>query len=233
MTTSGVTALTLTTTQIIQRAFNRLGVAHEGEALTPRMYADGLIELNLLINEWNCDPHLWIKEEGELTLVGGQAEYVISPRALRVESCRYRRNGIDTPMNMFSRQEYFDQPNKLVSPSIPVNFYFDPQVDVGTLYLWPCPSAQAAAQYTIRYDYIRLMAIMVASNNTVDMPQQWLQPLIWNLADNLETQYPVNDQRIALKISGKAQQTLADLKSWDNEPASIYLQPEYRWGPRA
>lgn len=225
MTTSGITALDMTTLEIVTRAFNRLGVAQEGEALTPRMYEDGVAELNLLINEWNASPHLWTKEQATLTLVDDTAAYVVSPRALRVTSCRYRLNGIETPMTMFSRQEYLDQPTKTVSPSIPVNFYFDPKVDTGTLYLWPAPSAQTVLQgYDIRYDYVRLMAIMDAANNTVDMPQQWLQPLIWNLADNLQTQYPVNDPNLANRVTAKAMQSLADLKAWDQEPASLFMQ---------
>lgn len=230
MTTSGVTSFSMTATQIIQRAFKRLGIAQEGEALTPAMYEDGLEEMNLLITEWNAHPRLWIKEEGSLALIADQPSYVVSPAALRIEFCRYRLNGLDTPMTQFSRQEYYDQPNKTVSPSIPVNFYFDPQVDDQTLFLWPCPSTQTvAAGYSIRYDYIRLMAIMNASNNTLDMPFQWQQPLIWNLADNLQTQYPVNDGRLAAKITERAVTSYNSLMQWDNEPASLFMQPEVRW----
>lgn len=231
MTTSGVTTFSLTTTQIIERAFNRLGVAQEGEALTPKMYQDGLAELNLLINEWNANEHLWIQEEGTVALVADDPSYVVSPRALRVWNCRYRLNGIDVPMTKFSRQEYLDQPNKAVSPSIPVNFYFDPKVDEGTLYLWPAPSAQTvAAGYTVHYDYFRFMAIHVNTNDTVDMPQQWQQALIWNLANNLETQYPVNDPRLADKVERRATQTYAAIEGWDNEDASLFMQVDnQRW----
>lgn len=230
MSTSGVTTFQMTASQLIQRAFKRIGIAQEGEGLTAAMYEDGLEEMNLLITEWNAHPRLWIKEEGNFALVADQPSYVVSPAALRIEFCRYRLNGIDTPMTQFSRQEYYDQPNKATSPSIPVNFYFDPQVDEGTLFLWPCPSAQAATSYTIRYDYIRLMAIMNATNNTLDMPFQWQQPLIWNLADNLQTQYPVNDPRLAAQVTGRAQASYQALTAWDNEPASLFMQPETRWG---
>jgi hypothetical protein len=230
MTTSGVTTLQFTTSQIIERAYNRLGIAQEGEAMTPKMYNDGLEELNLLIMQMNADPHLWIMVEGSLTLVADQAAYVVSPRALRVWNSRYRLNGIDVPMTKFSRQEYLDQPNKLVSPSIPVNYYFDPQVDTGTLYLWPAPSAQTVALgYTIHYDYYRFIEIQVATNDTLDIPQQWQQAVIWNLANNLETQYPVNDARLAQKVALQAAASYAAIRAWDNEDASLYFQPEQRW----
>lgn len=230
MTVSGVTSYQLTTSQVIERAFNRIGVAQEGEALTPKMYNDGLDELNLLIQQMNADPHLWIMTEGSVTLVADQAAYVVSPRALRIWNCRYRLNGIDVPMTKFSRQEYLDQPNKAVSPSIPVNYYFDPKVDADTLYLWPAPSTQTVALgYQIIFDYYRLMSVQVASNDTLDMPQQWQQALIWNLANNLETQYPVNDPRIAAKVEAQAASSYAMIRGWDNEDASLFMQPEQRW----
>lgn len=211
---------------------NILGIAQEGEALTPRMYADGLRALNGLLQTLSAHPHLWTATEGTVALVGDQPSYVVSPRALRILECRYRLNGIDVPMTMFSRQEYYDQPNKTTSPSIPVNFYFDPQVDEGTLYLWPCPSATAAAQYTIHFTYIRFLDINDASNQTLDIPQQWAEAVAFNLAKRLMTQYPVNDVNLAKMILGQADEYLARLSGWDNEPASIFLQPETRWGSR-
>lgn len=230
MTTSGVITYEPTTTSVIEWMFNILGVAQEGEALTPRMYNDGLRALNGLIQTWSANPHLWTLAEGSLTLVADQAAYVVSPRALRVLSGRRRYNGIDVPMTMFSRQEYFDQPTKLVSPSIPVNFYFDPQVEQGTIYLWPAPSASAVTQYSVNYTYVRFMDIMTATNQTLDLPQQWIEPIAWNGARRLMTQYPVNDPGLMQIIIGTAQETLQSLLKWDNEPASIYMQPETRWG---
>jgi hypothetical protein len=60
------------------------------------------------------------------------------------------------------------------------------------------------------------------------MPQEWLQTVIWNLANELETQYPVNDGRLAVKIERKAALLMQALKGFDNEPASLYMQPDYQ-----
>lgn len=230
MTTSGVTTYAPTTTEIIEGAFNCLGVAQEGEALTPRMYQDGLRALNWLIQTWSANPHLWTYTEGTLTMVGGQAAYALSdPRPLRITSVRRVQNGIQVPLIQFSRQEYFDMPTQTTSPSIPVNYYFDPQVDEGTLYLWPCPSTTTAAQYTLALTYVRQMDVMNATNNTIDMPQQWIEPVTWNLAKRLLTQYPVNDPALMQLVLGQAAESYASLIKWDNEPASIFLQPEHRW----
>lgn len=233
MTTSGQIEYQPSVLEYIEGMFNILGVAQEGEALTAKMYQDGLRALNGLIQTYSAHPHLWTATEGSLALVADQPSYTVSPRALRVLNCRYRRNGIDVPMTMFSRQEYFDQPNKVVSPSIPVNFYFDPRIDSGTLYLWPAPSASAAAQYTIHYTYIRFMDSVTATNETVDLPQQWVEPLMWNGAKRLLSQYPVNDPNLMQLILAQAAEYEGRLMAWDNEPASLFLQPSYESQQRA
>jgi hypothetical protein len=231
VTTSGVITYEPTVLEMLEGMFNILGVAQEGEPLTPRMYADGLRAYNGCIQTWSATPHLWTAVEGSLALVAEQPGYVVSPRALRVLSCRYRLNGIDTPMRMFSRQEYYDQPNKVVSPSVPVNFYFDPKVDSGTLYLWPAPSAQAAAQYTIHYTYVRFLDIVTETGQTADFPQQWVEPLMWNGAKRLLTQYPVNDPNLMQLIIAQAREYENSLRQWDNEPASISFQVDYNAWP--
>ncbi len=230
MTTSGQITYEPTTTEIIEAAYQCLGVAQEGEALTPFMWQCGLRGLNQLLQSWSAVQHLWTATEGSVTLIADQPSYIVSPRALRILECRYRLNGIDVPMTMFSRQEYYDQPNKTTSPSIPVNFYFDPKVDIGTLYLWPCPSASAALQYTIHLTYVRFLDIMDASNQTLDIPQQWIEAVTWNLARRLMTQFPVNDSNLAQIVIGTAGETYAALKAWDTEPASLFMQMDQRWG---
>jgi hypothetical protein len=191
------------------------------------MYADGLRALNGLIQTWSAKRHLWTQTEGSLTLIASQAAYVVSPRALRVTDCRYRLNGIDTPMRMMSRQEYYDQPNKTVSPSIPVNFYFDPKVSDGTIYLWPAPSATAVANYTVSYTYVKFLDIVDDTAQTVDLPQQWIEPIMWNGAKRLMTQYPVNDPNLMQVVLSQAAEYEASLSQWDNEPASLYMSPDY------
>lgn len=229
MTVSGTITYEPSTTSFIEWGFNILGVVQEGEGLTARMYEDGLRALNGLLQTMSAFPHLWTATEGTQVLVADTPSYVVSPRALRILECRYRNTDsqIDVPMTMFSRQEYYDQPNKTTSPSIPVNFYFDPRVADGTLFLWPCPSATTAADYTVKYTYVRFLDIQTASNDTLDIPQQWAEAVAFNLARRLMTQYPVNDAGLANEVRAQAGEYWARLSMWDNEPASLFLQPDY------
>ena len=229
MTTSGSIDFNLTATQIISKAFSILGVAAEGESLSTRQYDDGLASLNLLIKTWGARPHLWTMTERSVALVEGQAAYTLTPKPMRVIEARRKvtSSGFETPLSEWSRDEYMAQPNK-EAESIPVAFYYNPQTTSGTLYIWPTPSSATAADMTVKLTYLRRMDDMDSASNDADLPQEWLQPLVWNLANDLEPEYPVNDPRLAAKIEQRARQLLADLSSWDDEPASLFIQPDRR-----
>lgn len=233
MSTSGTVAFTMTLNEIVETAFGHLGIAQEGEAVSARMYADGKRALNLMVKTWGAQPHLWTLSEGTLALVASQATYVLTPKPMRVLSVRRRQGGIDTPLNEMSRQEYFDQPSKTGSTSTPVSFYYDPQRDTGTLYLWPAPSAQVASLFSVNFTWLRRMDDMTSASNEVDLPQEWLEAVTWNLAKRLMTQYPVNDQSIAAIVLTMASELFGALKGWDQEPADVQLQPAWNdWGWR-
>jgi hypothetical protein len=226
VTTSGSVSYNLSANQFIEKAFHRLGKASEGEAMTPRMYEDGRSSLNLILKAIGAEEHLFTKQERTLALVASTAAYVLTPKPLRVLSIRRRQDAIDVPMNEMARQDYFDQPNKTGSPSIPVSWYYDPQTTTGTLYVWPAPSTQAAADVTLQITQLRRIEDILASNDDLDVPQEWQHGLIWILANDLETEYPVNDARLAKKIGDQAGFWWSRAQSFDTEPASIYLQPE-------
>jgi hypothetical protein len=230
MSTSGTDAFTLTANEIIDQAFGKLAVGSEGEPLTPKMYQDGRSALNLLAKTWSAQEHLWMREQGTITPVADQAAYVLPKKAMRVLSARRKITvgGYEVPLTKWSRQEYLDQPNKTSSPSTPVNFYYDPQRTAGTVYLWPAPSTQVAPTITIEYDALFALDSIIASNNEFDVPSEWLEALVYALAVRLMPQYPVNDGNLANLVVSQADALFKDLKGWDNEDSSIFLQPDYR-----
>jgi len=230
---SSIDTFNLTNNELVATAFNLLGAGSEGEPITARMYADGTLALNLMIKTWSARPHLWTQTQGSLTMIANQAAYVLPGKPMRVISARrkYVTGGMEIPLRPWSRQEYLDQPNKTNSPSTPVNFYYDPQRDTGTIYLWPAPSDAVAPTITIEYDYLRRLDDMLASNNNADLPTEWLEAIAYNLAVRLMPQYPVNDGNQVQLVIAQAQALYEGLKGWDNEPTSIFLQPDYQgWG---
>jgi hypothetical protein len=230
MSTSGSTDFNLTTNTLVEKAFHILGVGSEGEALTPRQYEDGRVSLNLMVKSWGTKEHLWLQTTSSVTLVASQAGYALTPKPMRVLEARRKitASAIETPLSEWARRTYYDQPNKTIA-SIPVAFYYEPQLTTGTLYLWPTPSASTATDMTVELSYLRRIDDFDATNNDPDLPQEWLETIVWNLANRLEPEYPVNDNRLAQKIEMRAEMLLAAIEAFDTEPASLYLQPETRW----
>jgi hypothetical protein len=79
MAVSGSTSFNLNAGQIIDKAFHRLGKASEGEAISARMYEDGLSSLNLILkSKLGTSDRLSLRTEGSLVLVANQEGYTLT-----------------------------------------------------------------------------------------------------------------------------------------------------------
>lgn len=232
MTTSGSVNFSLTTNQIIEEAFDICGVGSEGEAISADQYARARRSLNLMVKAMQASGHLWLKTEASVTLVASQAEYalatLLSKKPLRVLSVRRKitSGGYETPLIERSRDDYFDQPNKALA-SVPTSWHYDPQRATGTLYLWPTPSTATAAAQTLQVTYLRPIEDFDNSNDDPDLPQEWLEALSYGLADRLAIKYVANPV-LRGDIAARAASCMAKIESWDSEPASLFLQPDWR-----
>lgn len=225
MTTSGSTDFTLVTNELIDEAYDLIGVGSEGEAITADMYERARRSANLIVKSWNSQPHLWTRTVRSVTLLADTESYALTPKPMRIMGVRRRITvgQLDTPLNEMSAQEYDDTPNKATS-SIPVSYYYDPQVAVGTLFLWPRPSAATAAQMTLQVTYLRGIQDFDASTDDADFPQEWLEAFTAALAVPLARKYAPGRLQEATAYAGAL---FAQLKGFDNEPASLFLQPDY------
>lgn len=122
----------------------------------------------------------------------------------------------EIPMLVLSRQEYMDLPSKL-SPGTPTQFFYAPKTPQGLLYIWPVP---VMAIYGIRFTWYRPLYDVTAANQNVDFPVEWIQPLIWALAEEIGPEFGVNPQRWA-QIVQKAQQSRDMAEGWDRESEPI------------
>lgn len=219
---------TLTASKIIEDAFDLCGIGSEGEDVNADMSARAMRSLNLIVKAWGAEEHLWLRTERSVTLVAGQASYDLSPKPMRVIEARRTNaaSGIDTPLTEWARSQYFEMPNK-ATQSIPTSFYYDPQRTTGTLYVWPAPSATAASQFTLTLTYLRTVQDFDGANDPADFPQEWLLAIVYALADQLAIKYGIAP-KLAGQISERAAMYKALIESWDTEPASLFMQPEYR-----
>ena len=88
MTTSGTTTFSMTATQIVTKAFSKIGVKIAEQDLQPHEYQDGQDALNLMVKSWGAQGlHLWTKDEGIAFLDVGKTDYLLG--ATGDEACQF------------------------------------------------------------------------------------------------------------------------------------------------
>lgn len=227
MPTSGSADFSLTRNDIIQESLELIGVVAAEEAPAAADVATAARSLNMMIKSWAAKGiSLWRQTEGSLTATAGQASFTMgtggdypTARPLRISSVRLSVSGIELPLQEVSRSEYFDLPNKTSSgrPSI---WYYDPQLSLGKIYLWPTLATGVTA--TLKFSYQRTPEDFDAAGNEPDFPQEWLECLAYNLAARLAPKFGTT---VGPEVAAIAIASLDDLMGWDREPASVFFQP--------
>lgn len=231
MPVSGSNDFGLTAIQIITRALILCGGLEDDETPTDEQYNYALQTLNMMAKAWSTKGlKAWCWREESLTLVVGDADYTIGPslssdlvteRPLEVRNVRKVVSGNDeTPVRIFSRSEYMDQPSK-DSQGEPVAVYYDPQLNDGVLYVWPSPSGTDTLKFSSK-QYIEDFDVQ---NNDPYFPAEWLLAIEYNLAFLLCPKYEVTgEDRIMLMTM--AEKFLMEAENNDVEQGSLYIAPE-------
>jgi hypothetical protein len=130
---------------------------------------------------------------------------------------------IDINMQMWSRLDYANQPNKY-STGTPTAFFFDPQTGqgqwstpTGLWNSWPTPQDNTnAARFTAQRPIQEIGTLA----NIPDFPDEWDAALKWNLALEIapESGCPTEQLNIIVK---QAERWYTLAKDWDRESESI------------
>jgi hypothetical protein len=172
--------------EIIRRALRKIGVVAHDEPGTAEYFINGLAELNTMIGALNNYQHsLWAVTSMSKTLTTA-ASYTLTPRPMRIQSMRFKQNGIETPMERLDRQQYDAYPDKTVT-GVPSTYYYDPQQATGTVYIWP--KLAVAAGETLEITYERQFEDTDELNVGLDAPVNFEEALLYNLAARLALDY--------------------------------------------
>ncbi len=128
---------------------------------------------------------------------------------------------IDTPIGpLLSRLDYDSLPNK-DGPGFITQGYYDLQLTAGYLSVWQVPSVvtnlvKLTAQLPIEY--------FDNATDTPDFPVEWIDALVYNLADMMSDEFDVPDS-VKQRINARAGQYLAEAAAEDREGESLFFQP--------
>ena len=245
------TTFTVTRDQIIAAALRKLGVLELGATPDADTLSSSSLALNLFIKQMATEGlKLWTIEEGVLPLVSNQTTYTLGPggdyfynasdisktavvdKPLKVlPSNAFIRNttvtpSTDTPLMVISRQEYNLLGSKF-SAGTPNSLYYNVRQNTGELSLFLTPDTTASSTYEVHFVYQRPIYDISSASAIPDFPVEWMNVLVWNLADQLAMDYGVAlNKRQEIAVRAKAYRE--DLTGWDTEVVSTFFQPDYR-----
>lgn len=226
MPRSNTYTFSVTRDQLINDALINIGALDpEGGTATATQISNAASVLNMMVKSWQArGMSLWARRIISISLNGaatyGLGAATSTTRPLRVLDGYVRSTaGNDTPIRVISREEYNRFGLKTATGNS-VNVYYDPQLDNGTIYVYPLAST-GTLLLEVEYPTMDFSA----STDEPDFPQEWFNALRWNLAKELAMSYGVSPTRYGT-IKNNAEQELATVEDWDTEfPQSTYFTP--------
>jgi hypothetical protein len=143
-------------------------------------------------------------------------------RPLRVTDAFIRNavGGDDRPVNIISKEQYMRLGSK-ASIGAPTQLCFEPQRDTMNVFIYPeFSDAEQLLFLELQYS----LEDAGASTDNPDFPVEWLAALKFNLALHLAPEYEVSQTKFK-QILDLAGATLAGVTGWDQETASVFIQP--------
>jgi len=135
---------------------------------------------------------------------------------------RESESQIDVPMNYLAYQEYFELPNK-TSTGFPVSYNYNRKINSALIRIWPVP---ITVEHLIKITFARKIEDFSVVSNDPDFPQEWIEVLVLNLAVKLAPNYGKAGTPNFAEVKEDAKLSLMQVGAFDNEPGSIYFQPQ-------
>ena len=142
-------------------------------------------------------------------------------KPLRIHDVR-RVTGVSTrteiPLTNVSHQE-FQEISLKTNNGLPSQWHYDPDLTTGKLSLWPRPDDP---EMYFRFTFERMIEDFDASTDNPDLPSEWLETIVYQLAYRLAPAFGV-DKNI---VQPEASVMLENMLSWDSEISSVQLVPD-------
>lgn len=227
MATSGNTSYESNRDNLVKAALRKIGKLSEGEAPSTEDYTNCTQALNNVVLRFaTLGMPLWKRIELPVTIVAGTVNYTIS-NALKVAQVVLRDTTGGTQYELInkSRYDYNRLPNN--STGIPVHWTYNPNLENGTLTIWPTPDSGAAASKSLIVVYQKEFDGFVNSTDTPDFPAYWTDAIIYELAANVAPEYgvPLQDRQV---LKAEAKEYLSQAQGYGDEDTSLFLQPDNR-----
>lgn len=236
MATSGIFAYQPTRNEIIEASLRKLGVLAEGQVPSSDNYTTATYALNALLAEFRTlGMPLWERRlysfspTASVTAYNiGSGETLDTPYPLKI----FQAYRIDSASSSRVQMDIIADYNFNMLPSnssgTPIQLTYTPRVNYGVLKLWPTPDTNAASNSTITIVYQRPMEYSGNSTQTLDIPEEWLNAVIYNLAARLAPEWgiPLPDRQA---LEATAEKVLDRALDFGSEDGSLFFQVTRRY----
>jgi hypothetical protein len=131
-------------------------------------------------------------------------------------------NSREIQMSRLNRDDYTNLPNKNFTANQPYQFWFDRNVPVPNIYMWPTPS-DPFIQMTVWYS--RQIMDVGALTDELEIPQRWYEAILFMLAHRMSLELPqVAMDRVGY-LEKMAEKYLYDAEQEERDKSPIYWAP--------
>jgi hypothetical protein len=209
-----------TARDIVTQAFRKVGIGGIGEEVAGEEFEQGLMELDMMLKNWQSRGMCrWLRAVQTVPLTTA-ASYTLNPvRPMTIDGVRIKVGGIETPLTPMTGEEYDTLPQK-TSTGRPSTYFYARQREDARLYVWPVLAA--ANGETLEVTYTREIADIRSPANNVDLPGEWWEVVVYNLASRLSDTFSLQNDR----VTARAEMMLRDALAFDRE-ASVFFGEAY------
>lgn len=234
MSTSGITSVQYTRDQLITAALRKLSVIAEGQTPSAQNLTDGAMALNsLLAYLRKLKIPMWARKNYSFTPTNGTQTYQIgtgytlnTPYPLHILQALRQDSSSTNKIDMQVVPAYNFNMFPVSLGGMPIQLTYQPYVNYGEIKLWPVPDATATST-TITIVYVRPFEIFNSGTDTMDMPEEYYMPVIYQLAKALAPEWgiPLQDRQL---LASEAKEYLEGVLEIAEEDGSLFFQPARR-----
>ncbi len=223
MTTSGTISTLSTARDLIAGSLQLIGVSDNH--VDADSYALAFQHLQWMLKTMQADGlNMWRIGEQTVTWTAGNQSQTLDPNVIDIQDARVVISStFERTLGRFEYGDYVVLPNKAASGA-PTIYSFRKQTGSAKVYVWPVPTATT----TIHLTTARVIEDVTDLSETLDLPQEWQETIVYNLAQRLLMPFSVNESqpRVAQMVTGMAAALYQKLSDMDR-PSSVFFKP---WG---
>lgn len=131
-------------------------------------------------------------------------------------------NSREIQMSRLNRDDYTNLPNKNFTANQPYQFWFDRNIPVPNVYLWPTPS-DPFIQMTVWYN--RQIMDVGALTDELEIPQRWYEAVVMMLAHRMSLELPQIATDRIVYLEKMAEKYLYEAEQEERDKSPIYFAP--------